>query len=346
MLHHRLLAASAFSLVFLAGCTEDTDTDTDTDVSCTNSVTPYPEDGETAAYYRGTVEAKLATADTTATITLADGAGAAIAGSSVVNDKIVVFTPSAPLTASTAYTATISHACGEATWSFTTSMIGGAVTDDLVGNTYALDLQSGRFVQPAGIGDLVAEYLTTDILIGVSSVGNGKINMVGAVGVEGANPPEQDVCNPTIPFPEADFNEDPYFEIDATGSATPISVAGYTVNIDDLQLSGAFAPDGSYIDGAHLAGGLDTYPLAILVDEACVEGGADWPDCQEAVCDLAAVIGGCVECGDGSGKHCLFLDVDSIGAAGIDGTLEQMDEEDVCANHAAECPDDCEAPPM
>lgn len=342
----KIVPASVLALVFVTGCPA-TDETGDTDIACTNSFQAFPEDGTTDAYYRTAIDAKLQIAEPTASLALTDSADAAVAGASAVNANHVTFTPTAPLTAGGVYTATLSYTCGTASWSFTVSEVGSAIptTVDLAGKAYALDLAHGRFVHPEGVGDLLGQFLTTDILVGVDAATATTIDMVGAIGVADATTPTQDTCSPTIPFPQASFTENPFFEINAQGQSTPISVAGYTVSIDDLILSGAFAPDASYIAGARLAGSIDTYPLAGLVDPTCVPTDTvNYPACLDGVCQLAAVIGGCEACASDGEAHCLSLDVDSIGAEGISGSLVVRTQDDICADST--CADtDC-PPPM
>ncbi len=354
---NRISMAAVLALTALVACKDDPTGETGEE-DCTNSVTPFPADGELQAYFRTSVEAKLQVAVADAAITLVDAAGAAVAGQSTVTDNKVVFVPAAALSPNTEYTATLAFDCGTTDWSFTTSEVGGAVTGTLAGQVFALDLASGRFVHPEGVGDLISQFLTTQVLVTVSSQDDTAhtISMLGAIAADQLVPTDplvQDLCTETIPFPAADFTANPFFEIDATGSSTPINVAGYSVGIQDLQLSGAFAPDASYIAGARLAGGLDTYPLATIVDATCTEldtngdANPDYPGCLEAVCDLAAVIGGCEECADNTGKHCLSLDVDNISAEEVGGTLVPRSVVDLCADVEG-CPDydrtDCVAP--
>lgn len=337
---NRISMAAVIALTALVACKDGGETGDTGPAPCTNSVTPYPADGETQAYFRTTVEAKLQVADATATLALADAAGTAVAGTSTVTANKVVFAPTASLSPETVYNATLTYECGVVEWSFTTSEVGAAVTGDVAGEVYALDLASGRFVHPEGVGDLIGQFLTTQVLVTVSAQDTtaNTIDMLGAIAVDGETPIVQDMCTETIPFPTADFSGNPFWEIDGSGTTTMINVAGYSVGIDDLQLSGAFAPDASYIAGARLAGSLDTYPLATIVDATCIDGSSDYPACLEAVCDLAAVIGGCEACGDGSGNHCLSLDVDNISAEGVGGTLVERTVPDLCADTVG-CPD-------
>ena len=82
---------------------------------------------------------------------------------------MVYFTPNAPLQPSTAYVANLTY-CGSETpvaVGFSTSDLGTAADDVTVfeGKTYSLDLSSGNFVQPAGVGDLIGGLLENNILV-------------------------------------------------------------------------------------------------------------------------------------------------------------------------------------
>lgn len=340
MLRSMVVPASVLALILTAGCTKDGDTD-ETDPPCNNSATPFPAAGATNVYYRGTVEAKFQVADQNATLTV-EG----VEGTTAWRNNTLVFTPTTPLAANTTYNVSLTFECGTSTWSFTTGEV-GAATDaaGLEGRAYVLNLASGRFVEPEGVGDILQSYLETDVLMGVESAQNGKIQMIGAIGLDGANPPAQDTCNPTIPFPEADFAGNPYFQ--AGPATTTIVVEDYEITIDDLLIAGSFAPDGSYIAGAVLSGVIDTRPLAPLLDDTCTADGEDADgdgvaDCQAAICDLAVTIGvSCEPCTDAK-NYCLSLYVDSINAEGLTESLVNLPtQEDACLREECAAEEDC-----
>jgi hypothetical protein len=307
---------SIFSLtactLALAACGDKGDGDTSgNEDSCpVEQVTSFPEDDSVTAYYRGAVEFNLVGGgDMSATIE-SDIDGTV---SSNEDGTKWTLTPSAALTPSTSYSATLHYCGGDATINFITSELGTAMSDEsiLVGKSYQLALSDARIVQPENVGDLLSQYLDVTILIGVDSINSdaGKIQMLGALGVDGVTPPAQDFCNPSIDFPEADFADAPHFVIGGEGT-TDITVAGITVSIDNLNISGDFAPDGSYFGGGVLSGSIDTRPLDTLVSEDAEEG---------YICNLAAGLGiQCEECPSG-GAFCLSLLADSIVATEVEG---------------------------
>ena len=296
-------------LLALAACGGDKSDDTaagdsGTSESCTITVTTTPSSDAVNAYYRGNIEFRLSAADTTATIETD------IPGSQSLSadGKTVIWTPSAPLSPSTAYSATLHYCGGDAVLNFTTSELGSDVASgtDLVGKAFALDLLQARIVQPAGIGAVLSQFLTQDILVGVEAVSGNEIQMIGAIGADGASTPTQNYCDPTIPFPAADFSQAPFFSIGPAD--TTLSVAGFDITIGQLNITGTIAPDASYFGGGTLSGTIDTRPLAPLLDDSGNPG---------AICDLAVSFGvTCEPCGDGE-PYCLNLVADQIVATGV-----------------------------
>ncbi len=310
-----------------AGCSgKDADSGAAADEGCGLTIdTTYPENNATDFYYRGAIEFYLSDADPTATASV-EG----VDGTSSLNEDedVVTFTPSSPLAPSTTYTATLASCNSEdASITFTTSELGGAVDPSgLVGNSYALDLKTGRIVIPEGVGTVLEAYLDYTIFLGVTSADSSSLQIMGAVASED-DPTMQDYCTPTLDFPEANFAEAPYFQIGP--ETTTLSVAGYSITIDDLLVSGDFAPSGEWVGGATLAGSIDTRPLVSLLD--------DDPEADDnTVCELVAGFGvDCITCSDGQ-PYCLELLVDSLVAEQQTGlTLDYIEYED-CHE---QCPD-------
>ncbi len=293
-----------------------------------------PTGGDSDFYYRGTIEVYFTQSESDGEVMLMDSAGAEVAGSSSWSEDgtVLYFTPSAPLEPSTDYTLAISYCGGNPEVTFRTSEVGGETdVNTLVGKAYAIDLGSARFVEPEGIGAILGELLTQNILAGVVSADDSQIQMIGAISAEGST--EQDVCTPSIAFPVADFSENPYFEIGPED--TTISVAGYTVTIGDLQISGAFGPDLSYFSGGVLGGVIDTTTLDDIPDLAELAGCDGTNDA--CLCDFIAGTGfaTCSDCPDGSGPYCLTLLADQIVATEIEGSVVERTEADIAAD--AEC---------
>ncbi len=285
------------------------DTDPGADpVECTNSISEtFPSDAESEAFYKTSVEFKLVTAETDATISVTDSAGADVAGTTEVDGTTVRFTPSTGFASGETYTATLDYSCADATISFSTDpAVGTPIADPstLVGNVYTLPLTEGRFVEPPGVGDLLGGLLTVNVLIEVAEASATEIRMMGAISMDG-NPNAQDLCTETIDFPTAaDFSGNPFFAIGPED--TTLNVSGVSVTVDDLSITGAFSNDGTSMEGASLAGVIDTRPLEPLV-------GAD-------ACELLAGFGiPCIPCPSGDGDFCLALEVQDMTAVQVNG---------------------------
>jgi hypothetical protein len=285
----------------------DTVTGDDDDDSCATTVVgTFPVSGDTDVFFKSDVRFTLSGNDPTATVEVTDGAGGVVAGNTEVIDTLVTWSGD-DFVSQTAYTATLTYACGSNQIQFTTSDVGPPTTVDLTGRVYALDLASGDWVKPAGVGTLLASQLgDTQVLVSPTSVGTDTIEMIGAVGSAG----NQDLCTPTLPFPPADW-ADPYFSL--SSDLLPLVVADLEINIEDLDLSGGFAPDGGRIQGAALKGIIDTRQIADAFPEIGSTDGA--------VCELVATFGvACEECTSDGTPYCLSVYIDAIEAGYLSGS--------------------------
>ncbi len=281
-----------------------------------------PIDGSSTHFYLDPVEFGLSAPDASATIAVADGAGAAVAGSTTISEDglTVSFAADGGLAPSTAYTATLSicDGAGGGSGSFTTSSLGAEVTADLTGNTYVVDLSTARFVQPAGVADLLLGSLENNILVGVTSVDGSTLNMIGAIddGAGGG----QDFCTPSIPFPPATY-DNPSFQVGPAD--TDLNVAGLSITINGLLIRGAFAADGSYFGGGRLEGQLDARTLAPLLGDLL---GVTDPD---EVCGLLVGFGvTCAACASDGAAYCVDVLADQITATAQGASLVCVDESD------------------
>lgn len=284
--------------------------------TCTTQVTSSnPTDGAQDFAFNDTIDFILSAPDSTATITTD------IPGSqSVSSDGLTVsWVPSPALDAKTSYSATLDWCGGSKTISFMTSDLGGSVDESvLTGKAYNLALAEADIVEPAGVGSLLSSYLTTPIYIGVTSVGSGKIQMIGAIGVEGATTPAQDYCTQSIDFPEADFTN-PSFSVGPEDST--FAIAGFEITIQDLSITGVFAPDGSYFGAGTLAGSIDARDIA--------EAFPDLGYTADQLCELLVNFNAaCETCTDGS-NYCLSLVAENITAEELSGmTLVEVQGND------------------
>lgn len=293
----------------------------------------YPALNAADVYYLSNLTVELSDPDETASLTLTDASGAEVAGEVSVDDDTLTFAPSAALAPSTSYNLNVSY-CGSeepAVIPFTTSALGTAIdggNESIVGKTYALDISSGSFVEPAGVGDLIGGLLENKILIGVTSVENDQMSIRGAIS-KGATT-DQDMCTETLEeFPAADFSTSPYFEIPKED--VTLSVAGFTATIYGLEVTGTFSSDASYFGGGTLQGELDARQILPLLGDAGLD--AETP---EEVCGLLLGFGvSCVECQSDSEPLCVRLVVERLVADDTGVELVPLTADDIAAS--AEC---------
>lgn len=294
----------------------------DDDDSCGNGVaTRFPASGDVDVYFRTDVRFGLNAEETTATIAVADSAGATVNGTTSVAGPLVTWSGD-DLAPNTAYTATLTYSCGTDQITFTTSATGTATGIDLTGRVYALDLANGDWVKPPGVGALLASQLAdTQVMVSPTAQSATDITMTGAIGSAGV----QDLCSPTIAFPPATWS-DPSFSL--SSDILPLVVAGFTIEIQNLDLSGAFAPDASRIQGAALLGTIDTRPLGVAFDLGSTDN---------AVCQLVSTFGvSCEECTDGE-PYCLSVYIDAVDAPYLNGTtLVPRSDADIAADPACQ----------
>lgn len=324
----------------LAACGDKDGTDTGGNVggadgdggeSCEVSVdSTFPEADASDHYYLAAVEFELSDPDSTATLTVTDASGAEVAGSVTTNDDgdVLYFEADGGFDPSSTYTATASICGGELnpSISFSTSELGTARDCDLTGKSYVVDLNNARFVEPEGVADLLLSQLENNILLGVSGYADSDyLDIVGAISVDGGT--EQDFCTESIDFSGVDFSMDPTFN--AGPADTTFSVAGYDIVINQLQISGTFAPDCSYFGGGVLAGELDARLLAPLLLELLDTDDPDY------ICELLVGFGvNCGACSSDGEEYCLTILADSLVATELGTEIECVDESDCHAQCA------------
>lgn len=209
----------------------------------------------------------------------------------------------------------------------------GSEAESLVGKTYSVDVASGRFVEPDGIGSLLAKQFE-DRTVFLSPTAQSVTELhLRAAAADDTDGTAQSACDKTVELPAADFTQSPAFGFDATGSVVVLSGFGVDVDVHDLAVSGTFTEDGTAIQSLSFAGLVDTRHLGPLVDV-----NSD----DDTVCDLMGSIGvSCKDCGTGD---VFCLDVRMAGLTGIEVsgmTLTALD--DVCAqpDAATTCVDAC-----
>jgi len=280
--------------------TDTTDTDTDTPTgNCANAVLDrYPTNGETDVFTWSGIDVTLSQPDASATIVVTDDAGGEVPGTVWLDgeNKRLEFLPSQGFAAGGSYTATLEWACADSAVDFTVGSVGADPVADpstLVDRGYSLDLKNGRFVAPDGIGDALNSLLEVKLLLGVTAADASSVSLRAGAEAAGGG---QDTTATTTDFEDPATFVNPYFEV--TQDVLPLVIEGDPIDVTDLAISGAFAADGSSIEGFRMSGIVDTRDLKDAV------GVAD----DEGVCNLFAATFNvqCEEC-PGGGTYCINL---------------------------------------
>ncbi len=305
---------------------DDDDATGDCEVEVLGTV---PANDAMDAYHRAAVEFVLSAADATATAVLADGEGNPVQGTSEIDGigTVLRFFPDEPLAPSSPYAATATTCDGLRTHEiiFTTSELGGPMDCNPTAGVYALDLDNARFLQPVGIGEVLQEMLSREVLMMFSSDTPPMLSPMWGMTVEDSK--DQDFCTPTLDFPDVDFAEPPYFEM---GPADAVLGAGAgSVPVAGLEFTGTFSPECSYIGGGAIAGEVDLREL-----KEALPGLFD----AQTVDDLAGLLVGfgisTVPCPDAE-AYCIDVLADQIQATLAGTPLECVPAENCHPN----CPD-------
>ena len=295
-----------------------------------------PVAGDDEAYYRADVEFLLSEPDPKAVVGLRTDPetkgkeGDPISGTQwkSADERIVYFTPDAPLALNSDYRSEIEWCGGRQTIPFHTSWLGTPlkVPKDLVGTVWTIDMAGGRWIEPrAAINGRLIKYLQSTILVSVDLVTDDWIQIEGARSLDGG---KQDVCAATADFLPSNFTEDPYFS--AGPKVLSFKVANTLLDLEDAEIEGSFTADGSGFEAVEVKGVFDTRPLDVK-----------WKgkDSLGAVCDESGASGSaCIPCASDGKPYCLVLHVDEISATLSGASVRSIAED--CSDpecKSAEC---------
>ena len=311
----------------------DTDVDTDTDdtdtddtgpiAPCNNSVVEVlPNDGAIDIYYRTSVTTEWSFEDPSISVDLSSSAGL-VAGTTTWDGVELTFQPAAPLEPLSNYTLELNYEHCTETSTFTTSEVGTPVTTTCpTDSTYLLDLSTGDWVEPIGLGALLQQTVTAGLVVEIESTTSSTLDaMIGTS--EGTYPATQNLCVPTADG-SGDFSANPYVKIDAT--AVEYEYDDIPLTLHDFTMTGAFSPTCDYLQGAQVTALFDTRGLVPMIDP---KGDAD------AICQLVASFGlSCIACPTGVGDYCLDIRIENIDGHEIPLNVKSRSESDIASDPA------------
>ncbi len=263
------------------------------------------------------------------TLSLAGPEGAVALAVEVEDDGVLhVATPDSDLVGESPYTFTIEwspSSFGAVDIDFTTAAV--ATPDEMeaaIGVTYATNLITGTFVEPAGVGGIIKAQLD-DIPLMMSVRPESEFapdaqpgfHMIGAVGHydDFGNVLQGDcgtsiamTAGPDLEYGTADDIPGTFTspEFIVRPAVLEASAQGITLELTDLVISGNFPPSLVHISDISISGSADTRPLDVLLGDG-----------EGAICDLLNKTADldCYECGSGNpGPFCMDIVVEDLTA--------------------------------
>jgi len=266
-----------------------------------------------------------------------------ITGTQAQDDNRFTFDIDGALESNTAYNLTVvwsPSTNSPLTFEFSTGPHGQVLTNeqDLINTTFEIDLASANFVEPPGVGSIIASQLKGFHLLfmplDTSNFDMGLLHTLGGLGIEEGGGIDQNPCSGTLPFTYGsdgliDTDDDapadwdnPRFIVGPTD--LELAIQGTSARLHEVYLEGVVHPDLDDMQGMTFEGVLDTRALDNLLSDDGGEGAA-----CEFLSDTLAIT--CEECGgDYPGPYCLGALATDMVAVKIPGlVLEELSCADV-----------------
>ncbi len=343
MLRRLLLLLPALLLIVACEPDPDASGDDDDDDAAGNisisDLSPGPDENDFLFSDPLWVEFAGAPDSGSLSLSTADGTLVAEGGEWSNNGTVLNLDPADDLVPDTAYVLTIAWTPAEVasfTVNFSTSDVGNDVLDppSLVGEVASLDLPGATFIEPPGLGGILATFLEgTAVLVSLlpdsdfSEAAQPGLQMVGALGVvDGIGDVTQDLCTESLNWT---YGTD---QMPGGGDDTPaafdnpylrfgpadltLTVAGTPARLFNASLSGLWSPDGALFVGGQFDAILDTRGLDGVVEDGAAEG---------ALCALASdtLNVDCTACPNDNELLCLPITAINLEGERIDGMALQ-----------------------
>ena len=181
-------------------------------------------------------------------------------------------------------------------------------------------MESARFIEPAGVGELLLGQLEQDIALQITDAGASSVEMFTGF-VEGGS---QDECAETASLPSADWS-DPVFSVGPT--TLDLALADYSLPIENFTFAAAVTDDCDDLRDGVFAGELDARTLVPQLAELV---SVDDPD---EVCGVMRGFGvSCEACSSDGAEYCISVLIDQLPADGVSWDLDRISASDVSNN--------------
>lgn len=317
-----LLLLSLFACKEAIPETKDVSTETSTEPSsedtggiteCEESLetTPNINLGSSSWFYRDPIRLTFGEQNVSLNLSATDSTGADVPVSfewNASSELAEVLPASGTWAGDESYTLHIEYCQHSADLGFSTSEYGLPLDisdEDLIGNTYNIDLATATYTDPPGIGTLLGQNIDQPLLLGIESVHDSQLDFIASLGlIDNFGEISQD--GDFWYFPNAVFTNAPYF--DAYSEYLSIQYGQLSIPIHGFKISGTFSADGTTIGQAHFEGLGDTREIGPALSaqmneySICVLLEANGADCEFCPDDTTGE------------KFCAFLagDIDNV----------------------------------
>ncbi len=270
-----------------------------------------PYEGQRDFYWRDAFVFEFSDVDSTATVQFE------APGTATWDDTgtVLTFQPDAPLSPNTDYTVGVDFCRSNPELTFHTSDFGTPIADPsaLMGQTYAVALNEGRFIEGTGIAEPLSIFFNRSVYFQVLGVSASGLDLRVAVSGAPTDPLGQDPCFATTDLTGLDASAAPFFQFDV-GDFVLGAWEG-SLGLLGFQLEGTIAPDGSVVGGVGYSVTVPVSQLGALFDitdvaETCALIEEQGVECQT--------------CPDFSDSACVIISADQLEATLVDIELEAV----------------------
>lgn len=273
-----------------------------------------PFDGQVDAYWRAPLVFTFSEPDPTAQV------DAPFPGTETWDETgtVLTFTPDAPLEPAQDYTVGVDFCHGSPQIDFRTSAYGAPIDNPgaLIGQTFAVDLAAGRFLDGAGIAEPLSSFFNRSVLFEVVGMGPGGLDLrVGVSTASGAL--AQDPCFGTVDLEGLDASDAPFFAFDVEDFV--FGAWEGSLALLAFQLEGTVSPDGETVGGI---------AYSVIVPVSQLGAIFDRTDVDETCARMEDYGVPCEPCPLGRDDACVTIAADQLTATAHDLPLSAVDPAD------------------
>jgi hypothetical protein len=244
------------------------------------------------------------------------------------------FIPDEPLAPDAVYEVGV-EVCADIyeTYYIGTSSYGAPLDCDPVGSTYITNLATGTFVEPAGLGDLLSEFLNIQVALMVAE----QTDDGASIRVGGGTTRAQELCFPTSEL-EGSLSG-PFVTVPAGTIDFMVDVENL-LEVEGTHIEGVLASNCASLDIPRVSGQLDGRALAPALEEYL--GTTD----PAEFCALVSAFGvSCTACDSDGDRFCIDYELSGLQGSQAVYELEPRSFEDISVDPTCASVSSCSQAP-